>query len=214
MRKNKIKNAQIRRSINKVKKDVTSTFKAIEKHKNSIRSEIPFLILLVLWNVLMLSATYKDLNFNYWIDKTITYQSYYYVPRTYSVKGASRSAYYVIVDTNNQEYRIPWDDEFDIETFNNDVQVGDAINITYYRWIVGKVIVSISTDNVTYRSLEDAKDVARANAKVDIILSLVSVPFLILCIVLIVGHLKEIKVLRVKLIEYQSKYDEYVQNIT
>jgi hypothetical protein len=62
--------------------------------------------------------------------------------------------------------------------------------------------------------LEDAKDVARANAKVDIILSLVSVPFLILCIVLIVGHLKEIKVLRVKLIEYQSKYDEYVQNIT
>ncbi|MCI7804899.1 MAG: hypothetical protein MR503_07475 [Oscillospiraceae bacterium] len=212
-RKNQLKNRQKIKSRNAVKRDVTKTEKAIEKVRSSLKIVNIVLIIIILWSALMLSRAYVDLCESCWKPKTITFDSCYYVPRTYGARGVSFGDYYVIVDSENHEWRIAaWSDDFDEEQFLNDVQKGDSIEIRYYNWIVGKIAVTLESDSHVYQSLEDAEKHGKKDGKAVIILGLIPMPFFLIGLFLDVRYFLRYRKLKSLLALYQKRYEDYICN--
>ncbi|MGN1087110.1 MAG: hypothetical protein ACI4Q5_08740 [Porcipelethomonas sp.] len=212
-RKNQLKNRQKIKSRNAVKRDVTKTEKAIEKVRTNLKYVNIVLIIIILWSALMLSSAYVHLCESCWKQKTITFDSYYYVPRTPGVRGVSYGDYYIIVDSENHEWRIAaWSDDFDEEQFLNNVQKGDSLEIRYYNWIVDKMIVTLESDSHVYQSLEDAERYGRKEGKAEIILGLIPAPFFLIGLFLDVKYFLRYRKLKSQLVLYQKRYEDYICN--
>lgn len=211
-RKNQLKNRQKIKSRNAVKRDVTKTEKAIEKVRLSLKIVNIVLIIIILWSTLMFSRANVYLNQNCWKQKTITFDSYYYVPDM-SVRGIPCGDFYIITDSENHEWRIAaWSDDFDEEQFMNDVQKGDSLEIRYYNWIVGKIAVTLESDSHVYQSLEDAEKHGKKDGKAVIILGLISAPFFLIGLFLDVRYFLRYRKLKSLLALYQKRYEDYICN--
>lgn len=212
-RKNQQKNRQKIKSRNAVKRDVTRTEKAIEKVRSSLKYVNIILIIIILWTALMLSRACVDLCESCWKPKSITFDSCYYVPRSYGARGVSFGDYYVIVDSESNEWRIAaWSDDFDEEQFLNDVQKGDQLEIRYYNWLVGKIVVTLESDSHVYQSLEDAENHGKKDGKAVIILGLLPIPFFLIGLFLDVRYFLRYRKLKAQLALYKKRYEDYICN--
>jgi hypothetical protein len=211
-RKNQLKNRQKIKSRNAVKRDVTKTEKAIEKVRLSLKIVNIVLIIIILWSTLMFSRANVYLNQNCWKQKTITFDSYYYVPDM-SVRGIPCGDFYIITDSENHEWEIDvWSGDFDEELFLNDVQKGDSLEIRYYNLLVDKMIVTLESDSHVYQSLEDAERYGRKEGKAEIILGLIPAPFFLAGVFLDVKYFSRYRKLESQLVVYQKRYEDYICN--
>lgn len=211
MRKNQQKNRHRRKKINRQKAPVSRCEKRILSARSYIKRAAVFLIVFLLLTALCMGYTYISLNTNCWKEAEITYQSHYYVPRTSSARGGSTGGYYIITDTHNREWRVNW--ELDDSVFSDDVRQGDRLTLRYHYWLVGRLVVTLESDNHVYRSLEEAVNDGKSNGRAGIVFTLIALALHILSLVCLVRKKAELKDLRTQHENAVKNYSEYLSNI-
>lgn len=211
MRKNQQKNRQRRKEINRQKAPVSRVEKKILNARSYIRRAAVFLIVFLLLTALSAGYTYINLNANCWKEAEITYQNHYYVPRTSSARGGSTGDYYIITDTHNRDWRINW--ELNGSEFTSDIKQGDSLTLRYHYWLVGRLAVTLESDNHVYRSFDEAVDDGKSNGRAGIVFTLFALALHILSLVCLVKKKAELKKLRTEHENAVKNYSEYLSNI-
>lgn len=203
MRKNQIKNRQKRKERNKLKKPVDRTQKRIESLKSSIKINIKVIIIFGFFFILFFLVTLMAYHTDWWKESVITYQSHYYVSGS---KGTSD--YYIIVDKYDKEWRITWDEDFDQDTFKADVKPGDTLKISWYYWLVGRLVQSLESDDYSYRNFSEAEKIAREDIYIELIFTIISAAVLAIAIIILIRNICEIENLKIVLEEYKKDLEE------
>lgn len=193
MRKNQLKNRQLRKDINSHKAPVSRIEKQIHCTKTYIRRNIWFIIAFFLLTILFAGYAYTHLNKNCWKEINIIYQSHYYVPRSYSVRGASTGDYYIITDTQQRDWRVNQD--LDNYAFTSDVKQGDKLTLRYHYWLVGHIVVTLESEEEVYISLDEAVKNGKSNGKAAVIISIITFASLIISVICFVKNKTEFKIL-------------------
>jgi len=147
----------------------------------------------------------------WWRKTEIVYKFHYYVPRTTGVRGVSLGGYYIIVDDISREWRIPWDDAFDHNTFEEDVMKGDTLQISWHYWFVGRIVDSLESNNHAYRSFSDAVKIAHNDIHVELIFTIIATVFWVISIKFFINNISERQRLKADLKEYEAKLNDKIQ---
>ncbi|MDD5947292.1 MAG: hypothetical protein PUC41_05770 [Oscillospiraceae bacterium] len=213
MRKNQKANQQRRKELNKYKGPVHRTKKKIDSLNHSIKINIHFICLFAFLFFLFSLTSLTSYHTEWWKRSEIVYESHYYVPRTSGGRGFNFGGYYMIVDDKNREWRIPWNDDFDHHMFEEDVQKGDTLQISWHYWFVGRVVESLESNTHSYRSYSDAVRIAHDGIYVELIFTIIATIFLLISINAFMRNISERKRLKVDLNMYESKLNDEIQKI-
>ena len=119
----------------------------------------------------------------------------------------------MIVDDKDREWRIPWDDDLDHHRFEEDVQKGDTLQISWHYWFVGRIVESLESNTYSYRSYSDAVRIAHDEIYVELIFTIIATIFLLISIKAFIRNISERKQLKVDLDMYEAKLNDEIQKI-
>lgn len=190
MRKNQIKNRQMRKQLQQVKAPVSKLNKKINQTTHAIKINIIICIIAFLFSLLIFYRITYNTNYKLWSENEIIYQSHYYVPKSYSTRGFSSGGYYIIIDNKQEEWRVSGSYFKLNEMFKNKVYYGDKLKIHWHYWFFDRYVRVIESDSESFRSFDEAKEIAKRDIKPCLIILCFPLVILIVSVVFIIKNIR------------------------
>lgn len=157
----KILRKKAKKELNRYKAPISRLSKKLDSVKHSIKINIWVMAFLLPLSLLFLYRLFYDCHTESWKTSVVTYDGMYDASY-HRFKGGKMTLYY-IYDTNKTEYKITWSD-FDKNSFADDMQNNETLNIVWHWWLWERLVVALENDTVTYKSYSDALNDAREDS--------------------------------------------------